>query len=138
MGYAQKTRGVALTRSRDDRYGGMQLVRKQRKHVMVTYMNNGWNLRLNVLRRTAEHDFLAPLRMHAWTATIEREVAEGEYLLIAAERGGHRHVIALLYTSATDNAVYKRAALEAEHIFFNGEPYKVSISTICVRSSRHS
>jgi hypothetical protein len=88
-------------------------------------MNPGWNLRLNVLRQAAEHNFLTPLRTHAWAATIESEVADGEYLLIAAERGGHRHVIAFLYTSATDNAVYKRAAIVAEYIFFSGQPYEV-------------
>jgi hypothetical protein len=35
-------------------------------------------------------------------------VETGEYLVIQAERGGHRHAIGLLYTSATDNAVYKQ------------------------------
>ncbi len=31
----------------------------------------------------------------------------GEYLLISAERSGQRHVVALMYMSATANAVYQ-------------------------------
>jgi hypothetical protein len=53
------------------------------------------------------------------------EIEAGEYLLITAERGEHRHAVALLYTSATDNSAYRRAAQHAEHIFFNGEAYMV-------------
>ncbi len=85
--------------------------------------NSGWEQRLAILRRDANSKFLEPLRTHAWTAAIDREVENGEYLLISAERGGHRHLIALLYSSATDNAVYKTLARQVEHIFFNGEPY---------------
>ena len=85
----------------------------------------GLEQRLAILRRDAELKFFEPLRTHGWTVSVEQEFRHGEYLLIAAERGGHRHRIALLYSSATDNAVYKAAARLAEHIFFNGEPYMV-------------
>lgn len=91
----------------------------------VTAVDTGRRQRLEILRRDAEHKILALLRTHAWTASIEREVEAGEYLLIRAERGGQSHLIGFLYTSATDNAVYKRIAAEAEHIFFNGQPYHV-------------
>lgn len=85
----------------------------------------GLEQRMEILLRDAERKFLEPLRTHGWTGSISQEVRHGEYLLISAERGGHRHCIALLYTSATDNAVYKTAARQAEHVFFNGEPYMV-------------
>lgn len=70
-------------------------------------------------RRGAKN--LDPLRTHKWNAAIERE----EGLIIAAERGGHRHTVGLIYTSATDNKIYKSLATEVEHIFFNGQPYRV-------------
>jgi hypothetical protein len=85
-------------------------------------MNTGWQLRVEILRQDAQRKFLGPLHTHGWKATVEQEVESGEYLLISAERGGQRHVIALMYTSATDNAVYKSLAGQVEHIFFNGEP----------------
>jgi hypothetical protein len=90
---------------------------------MVSNMNNGWQLRLDILRRDAQRKFLDPLHTHSWKATIEQEVESGEYLLISAERGGQRHVVALMYTSATNNAVYESLMGQVENIFFNGEPY---------------
>jgi hypothetical protein len=73
--------------------------------------------------REGDSAILDPLRTHKWVAAIEREFDDG--LIIAVERGGHRHNVALIYTSATDNKVYKSLAAQVEHIFFNGEPYRV-------------
>ena len=42
---------------------------------------------LHVRRRDAESKLLEPLRTHGWTVAIEREVENGEYLVITAERG---------------------------------------------------
>lgn len=81
-------------------------------------------MRLQILHNDAERKILEPLRTHGWTPTMEREFPDG--LVIAAERGGHRHKVALIYTSATDNKIYKSLAAEVEHIFFNGEPYRIN------------
>lgn len=88
-------------------------------------MSTGWDLRLGILRRDAEEKLLEPLRQHSWTCKIDREVEHGEYLIVSAERGGHRHAIALLYSSATSNAVYKSLSHQVEHIFTNGELYQL-------------
>jgi hypothetical protein len=87
-------------------------------------LNTGKAQRLAILRRDAEQKFVAPLEIHGWTTTIS-ESPVGEFLLVKAQKGGHIHTVALFYTSATDNQVYRLAATQAEHIFFNGEPYKV-------------
>ncbi len=84
----------------------------------------GLRMRLDILQRDAEQKLLGPLRLHGWTARVEREVELGEYLVIAAVRGGTTRRLALVYSCATDNAVYKRAAVEVDHIFYNGEPYQ--------------
>jgi hypothetical protein len=83
----------------------------------------GQKMRMDVLRRDAERKLFEKLRIHNWSEKIERELPDG--LIISAERGGHRHIIALIYSSATDNRVYKSLAAEVEHIFFNGPPYLV-------------
>ena len=75
---------------------------------------------MEILHRDAERKILDPLRTHKWNVTIEREIADG--LIIAAD---HQHKVALIYTSATDN----RLAAQVEHIFFNGQPYKVEAFT---------
>lgn len=88
-------------------------------------MSSGWESRLAILRRDTESKLLAPLRTHQWTATIDREVEQGEYLIVKAERAGVEHRVAVMYTSATSNAVYKALASEVEHIFIRGELYKL-------------
>jgi hypothetical protein len=86
-------------------------------------MDAGAKARLEILRRDAESKILDPLRMHGWTALIERELADG--LILVAERGGHPHRVALIYSSATDNRIYKQLEEEVERIYFNGQPYLV-------------
>jgi hypothetical protein len=83
----------------------------------------GQKMRMDILRRDAERKIFEKLRTHNWSEKIEREFPDG--LIISAERAGHRHTIALIYSSATDNKIYKSLAAEVEHIFFNGQPYLV-------------
>ena len=86
-------------------------------------MNSGWEQRLHILKRDAEEKFLRPLHIHGWKAKIEQEVRQGEYLIISAERGGHSRLMALMYSSATENKIYKKLAEEVEHIFINSQLY---------------
>jgi hypothetical protein len=88
-------------------------------------MSTGWDSRLGILRQDAERKLLTPLRTHGWTATIVREVEAGEYLIVKAQRAGVEHLVAIMYTSATANAVYKALASQVEHIFINGDLYKL-------------
>jgi hypothetical protein len=88
-------------------------------------LTTGREQRLSILRHDAERKFIAPLETHGWAAEIAPPIEDQEYLLISAERGGHRHRIGLIYSSATDNSVYKTLARQVEHIFFNGQPYMV-------------
>lgn len=66
-------------------------------------MDAGAKARLDILRRDAENKMLDPLRMHGWTVCVEREFSDE--LVLTAERGGHTHRVALIYSSATDNRV---------------------------------
>jgi hypothetical protein len=86
-------------------------------------MSTGWESRLAILRRDTEEKIIDPLRTHGWKASIDKEVENGEYLIVTAERGGHIHQVANMYSSATKNAVYKSLAAKVEHIYINGELY---------------
>ncbi len=88
-------------------------------------MSTGWESRLSILRSDTESKLLGPLQTHGWTATIELVVEKGEYLIVSAERGGFRHRVAVMYSSATENAVYKALATQVEHIFIHGQLYKL-------------
>lgn len=88
-------------------------------------MSKGWEQRLEILKRDAGEKILEPLRTHGWQATIDQSVEHGEYLVISAKRGGAQHRVAMMYTSATENKVYKALVGRVEHIFINGQLYKV-------------
>ncbi|WP_445147378.1 YaaC family protein [Dyella sp. Tek66A03] len=87
-------------------------------------------MRLNILRQDAENTVLAPLRTHGWDATIEREDQEGDgqLVIVAARRDATRRA-ALLYSSGTDNRIYKRLETEVDVILFRGQPYMVQSFT---------
>ncbi len=80
--------------------------------------------RFEILRREVERKMLKPLRIHNWTAKIEREINQGEYVIVTAERAGVSHRVGVLYTGSTANAVYKQVAAQVEHIFVNGGVYR--------------
>jgi hypothetical protein len=86
-------------------------------------MSAGWDIRLKSLKNEAEQKMLTPLRKHNWTVHSVEEFEDGEYLIIDVERGGQRHKVALLYTSATGNAVYKKLVSQVEHIFLCSPKY---------------
>lgn len=88
-------------------------------------MSERWDGRFAILLADAERKIIGPLRDHGWTIHSAAGVDAGEYLVIDAERSEQRHKVALLYTSATDNAVYKRLVTEVEHIYVRGQLYKV-------------
>jgi hypothetical protein len=54
-------------------------------------MDAGAKARLDILRSDVERKMIEPLRMHGWTASIEREFTDG--LILTAERGGHPHPV---------------------------------------------
>jgi hypothetical protein len=85
--------------------------------------DNGWMQRLNILRQSAEQNVLRPLRTHGWEVTISDEAKAGEYIVLHASRGDTAKTAAILYSSATDNAVYKRLDGSVDAIFHQGQPY---------------
>ncbi|MGA3371032.1 MAG: hypothetical protein ABSC48_04645 [Terracidiphilus sp.] len=87
--------------------------------------SQGVEARLRLLREVAERQILKPLETHGWTARIESENSAGEYFVIGATKGIMTHKIALLYTSATANGVYKVLDGSVEHIFTNGALYHI-------------
>jgi hypothetical protein len=85
----------------------------------------GWKMRSDILVRDAGTKIMDPLRHHGWTVAVERVEAAGEYAVVTAERNGFRRRAALLYSSGTDNAVYRRLETEVDLTLFNGQPYMV-------------
>lgn len=85
-------------------------------------MDTGWGMRLDILKRDVERDVLTPLRTHGWRVTIERDVQNGEYLLIAAERGGLSRHLAYFYCTTPDHAMRVLAGQLPDAIVTRGDP----------------
>jgi len=85
----------------------------------------GVELRMQILRDAADQQILKPLRSHGWEASVITENTSGEYIVIEANRSNAVHKIALLYSSATSNGHYKDLDRVVEHIFTNGELYRI-------------
>lgn len=88
-------------------------------------MEPSQNPRLAILMRDAELKLLEPLQRHGWRTSIDREVEGDDHLVMSAERGGQRRTFALLYSSASSNATYKKLAAEVDIIILNGDAYRL-------------
>lgn len=85
--------------------------------------DNGWMQRLNILRQSVEQNLLRPLRTHGWQVAVSDEAQAGEYIVVRASRGDTAKTAAILYSSATDNAVYKRLDGSVDALMHQGQPY---------------
>jgi hypothetical protein len=84
----------------------------------------GIEQRLAILRGSVDQQIVKPFRTHGWIADISQVVEEGEYIVITATKLGVTKRVALLYSSATDNRIYKTLDVEVDRTFTNGELYK--------------
>ncbi len=84
----------------------------------------GVELRLAILRGSIEQQIVKPFRTHGWIAEITASVEAGEYMIVTATKLNVTKRVALLYSSATENSVYKRLDAEVDRTFTNGELYK--------------
>jgi len=87
--------------------------------------DNGASLRMGILRQAADQQIVKPMQTHGWDAHIISEVMPGEYIIIEGRRLGVRRSVALLYSSATDNAYYRTLDATVDAIFTNGALYMI-------------
>ena len=83
----------------------------------------GIEQRMSILRSAADQQIVKPFRTHGWSAEIAAGDDDGEYLVVTATKSGATRRVALLYSSATDNRIYKRLDAAVDRIFTNGELY---------------
>ena len=84
----------------------------------------GVEQRMAILRGSIEQQIVKPFRTHGWLAEITGAVEAGEYMVVTARKLDVTKKVALLYSSATDNGVYKKLDAEVDRTFTNGELYK--------------
>ena len=84
----------------------------------------GIEQRMAILRGSVDQQIVKPFRTHGWTAEITGVVEASEYMVVTATKLGNSKQVALLYTSATDNKVFKALDAEVDRTFTNGELYQ--------------
>ncbi|HCR3791473.1 TPA: hypothetical protein ON708_005107, partial [Citrobacter freundii] len=97
-------------------------------------MDTGKQLRLNILVKSAEDNIINYFSKHHWECEVTGSYPHGEYVIIKVSKGGVNYNLALLYSCATDNSVYKNLDKLVDLIVLNGdfyhlESYAYGIST---------
>jgi hypothetical protein len=99
-------------------------VKRQARKIWSHFVkDNGGQARLDVLTRDVERLMLAPLRHHGWEVAIEPATPGSDLLVMSASRAGITRRFALIFSSATDNALYRALMQRVDQIFFRGGSY---------------
>ncbi|MBB6186665.1 hypothetical protein [Rhodanobacter sp. MP7CTX1] len=85
--------------------------------------DDGVLLRKAVLQQECIDDLVRPLRNAGWSVEIGEPDDRSLYVKVAASSGPQKLRIALLYSCATDNELYRELAQEVDAILYRGSPY---------------
>ena len=86
--------------------------------------DNGVLLRKFILTEDCMKDLVRPLRDAGWSVDVSEPDEEALYMTVVASHGEKLFGVALLYSCATDNNVYRMLAEKCEAILYRGAPYK--------------
>lgn len=97
-------------------------------------MDSGKKQRYEILKNKIEANLVPLLNNHDWQVNINSEYFSGEYILLDIQKADITKSIAILYSCATDNKIYKKLDKEVDLILLNGrfyhlESYAYGIST---------
>ncbi|EBY6848839.1 hypothetical protein D5952_22020 [Salmonella enterica subsp. enterica] len=86
-------------------------------------MDTGKQMRLNILVKDAEDNIIHYFKKHHWDCEILGSYPNGEYVIIKVSKRNVSYKLALLYSCATENAVYKNLDKLVDLIVLNGSFY---------------
>lgn len=85
--------------------------------------DNGASLRAARLGDECIKDVVRPLRNAGWQVTMSEPDKEGLWIKVGASSGEERLNVALLFSCATDNKLYRKFAEDCVAILYLGAPY---------------
>ena len=89
-----------------------------------TSSDDGWSGRSAILVSRMNDEIVKKLRDNGWQChSFGQPIKSGEYITVQASKDGKNIGIALLYSCATDNAVYKELEKTCDYILYQGAPY---------------
>ncbi|WP_437953526.1 hypothetical protein WME98_24705 [Sorangium sp. So ce296] len=86
--------------------------------------DNGVLLRKAILSEDCINDLVRPLREAGWNVAVGEPDERALYVTVAATAGDERLRVALLYSCATANEIYRQLALTSDAILYRGGPYR--------------
>lgn len=84
----------------------------------------GVEQRMAILQRAIDQQSIKPFETHGWTVGVEEKNEQAEYIIVMATKEAVVRRVALLYTSATANNIFKQLDTKADRTFTNGALYK--------------
>lgn len=85
--------------------------------------DDGWLLRAGILEDSCMKGLVEKLRDKAWHCTVHDPLKEGEFIKVDAIKNERELKIALLYSCASSNHIYKKLEEECDVILYLGAPY---------------
>jgi hypothetical protein len=86
--------------------------------------DNGVLLRKGLLSQQCMTDLVRPLRDAGWSVKVNEPDDKALYMTVDASRDETLFSVALLYSCATENGIYRMLAKECAAILYCGAPYK--------------
>lgn len=86
--------------------------------------DDGRTLRAVVLKDDCIQDLVRPLRDAGWSIQIHEPDEKALWMKVIASSGNSKLTVALLYSCATDNALYRELATGCDAILYRGAPYQ--------------
>jgi hypothetical protein len=91
----------------------------------TTSSDDGWLSRAAVLSEKMNNEVVERLRNNNWDCHIISDpIKDGEYITVEAKKEGNIVKVALLYSCATSNKLYKYLAEGFDYILYQGASYK--------------
>jgi hypothetical protein len=86
--------------------------------------DDGVLLRKALLSEDCIKDLVRPLREAGWSVEVGEPDERALFVTVVAKADGQQFGVALLYSCATDNGIYRRLADTSVAILYRGPPYK--------------
>jgi hypothetical protein len=86
--------------------------------------DNGVTLRKAVLSEDAINDLVRPLRDAGWSVMVTEPDTAALFVIAIATTPERRLAVALLYSCATSNDLYRELASKVDVILYRGAPYQ--------------
>lgn len=91
----------------------------------TTSSDDGWSTRAAMLSEKMNNEIVKKLRDNNWDChTISDPIKDGEYITVEAKKEGGFLKVALLYSCASSNKLYKYLAESFDYILYQGASYK--------------